>query len=321
MNQKILISCFSFLIAGTISAEVVSAPVGFLRVTFPSSKTGSLSIPLLKNPIAVGPITAVGASTLTDSNASWTSGQFSSAAKPYFLKMVTGSGSGRYFLITGNTSHQLSVDTRAADLTKIVTVGNRYQIIPACTLGQLFGTSSVPFLTHTDPTFADNLKLWGGTGWEVYYHNGTSWMRKGRTGSYNDAVIYPDEGVQVVRRGTTPLTLSFAGEASVIPEKTQVIGPATTFAANRYPVNVTLKNLGLLTLPNWLSGATPSEADRVQINENGNWVTYWHNGISWRRGGNTLSQDNTPINAGTGYLILRKSSSVGISDIAAQLPP
>jgi uncharacterized protein (TIGR02597 family) len=320
--KNIIISCMSLVIAGTLSAaEVVSAPVGFLQVTFPASKTSSLSIPLQKNPTAVGPVTAVGAGTLSDSNASWTSGQFSSVTKPYFLKIVSGSAAGRYFLITANSANQLTVDTRGANLSTIVAVSNHYQVIQARTLGQLFGTTSVPFLTHTDPTLADNLKLWSGSAWEVYYHNGTSWMRKGKTGSYNDTVIYPDEGVQVVRRGTTPLTIAIAGEASMLAEKTEAVGPATTFAANRYPVNVSLKNLGLLNLPNWMSGATASEADRVQINENGTWVSYWYTGTNWKKGGSSLSQDNATVAAGTGYLILRRSSSTSVSAIATQPMP
>jgi uncharacterized protein (TIGR02597 family) len=320
--KNFIISCLSLAIAGTLSAaEVVSAPVGFLQVTFPASQTSSLSIPLQKNPIAVGPVTAVGTATLTDSNAAWTSGQFSAAIKPYFVKLVSGTSAGRYFLITANTANQITVDPRGETLSSIIAVGNRYQIIQARTLGQMFGTTSVPFLTNTDPTLADNLKLWSGSAWETYYHNGTTWMRKGKTGSYNDVVIYPDEGVQVVRRGTTPLTLAIAGEASMLAEKTEVMGPATTSAANRYPVNVSLKNLGLLALPNWMTGTTASEADRVQINEGGSWVTYWHTGTNWKKGGSSLSQDNAPIPAGAGYLILRRSSSVGVNDMAAQPLP
>jgi uncharacterized protein (TIGR02597 family) len=317
--KNIIIACFSLSIVASLSAtEVVSAPVGFLQLTFPASTASTLSLPLQKNPVAVGPITSVGTTTLSSANASWISGQFSAASNPYFVKIVSGAAAGRYFLITANTANQLTVEPRGTALSATIVAGDRYQIIPARTLGLLFGTSTVPFLTNTDPTLADNIKLWSGSAWEIYYHNGTSWLRKGNTAIKNDVVIYPDEGIVVVRRGTTPLTLAFAGEASVIAERTEVIGPATTFAANRYPVNTTLSNLGLLNLPNWLSGATASDADRVQIRQGGSWITYWYTGTQWKRGGTSAVQDNTSIAAGAGYLILRRSSSTGLNDFASQ---
>jgi uncharacterized protein (TIGR02597 family) len=322
MKNKILLLCLSALTAGSLSAaEVVSAPVGFVQLTIPASRTSLLSLPLQKNPVAVGPVAAIGTSTLTDSSALWTSGQFSVAGNPYFLKMVSGSASGRYFLITGNTSNQLTVDTRGATLSGVVAVGNRYQIIPGRTLGSFFGTSTVPFLKNTDYALADNIRLWSGSGWETYYHNGTSWMRKGWSTVQNNVVIYPDEGIQVVRRGTTPLTLAIIGEASMIAEQTEVIGPDRTFGAHRYPMDGTLSQLGLLALPNWLSGATPSVADRVQLYQGGNLITYWHDGTHWKRTGTSAFQDNAPVPTGTGYLVLRRSSSVGVKAFATQTRP
>jgi uncharacterized protein (TIGR02597 family) len=307
--------------ASISNADVVSSPVGFLKLTFPASASSSLSLPLQQNSAAVGPVSSVGAATLIDSKAHWTSGQFSAASKPYFVKILTGTAAGRCYLVTANTGTQLTVDTRGASLTSMVAAGNRYQISPGYTLGSLFGTSSVPFLTNSDYALADNIRLLGAGGWEIYYHNGTSWMRKGKTGSYNDVVIYPDESMVVVRRATTPLTMAFAGEASIIPEQTELIGPESTAAANRYPVDVTLKSLGLLALPNWISAVTASDADRVQIREGNNWITYWHTGTNWRRSGTTVSQDSAKIVAGAGYLVLRRSSSVGVSDFAVQSCP
>jgi uncharacterized protein (TIGR02597 family) len=312
----------SCLTAASLSAaEVVSAPVGFLRITIPASKTSSLSVPLQKNPIAVGPITARSTSTLTDSNASWTSGQFSSSANPYFVKLVTGTAAGRYYLITANTANQLTVDTRGGSLSGIVAVGSRYQIIAAPTLGSLFGTSTVPFLMNASKSSADYLQVWNGSAWISYWHTGTNWRMAGTTANQNNTILYPDEAILVTRRATTPLTIALKGEASMIAEQTEMVGPGNTFAANRYPVDVKLKDLGLLALPNWIKDSSSSIADRVQIREGGAWVTYWHTGTQWRKSGTTASQDNAPVVGGAGYLILRKSSSVSVSAFATQTPP
>jgi uncharacterized protein (TIGR02597 family) len=318
---KILFLCLSVLSLESLSAEVVSAPVGFLQVTFPASMTTSLSIPLQKNPVAVGPVTSVGATTLTDSNASWTSGQFSTATNPYFVKMVTGSAMGRFYLITANTANQITVDTRGTSFIGLVTVGNRYQIIAAPTLGSLFGTSSVPFLMNASKSSADYLQVWTGSAWQSYWHTGANWRTSGTTANQNNTILYPDEALLVTRRATTPLTIALKGEASMIAEQTEMVGPGNTFAANRYPVNVQIKNLGLLALPNWISAVSASEADRVQIREAGMWVTYWHNGTSWKKGGTTVSQDNALINAGAGYYVLRRSSSASLSAFASQPTP
>jgi uncharacterized protein (TIGR02597 family) len=322
MNKKLSLLSLGFLMAGTLSAaEVVSAPVGFLKVTFPGSSTNSFSIPLQRNATAVGPISSVTSNALTDTKAVWTSGQFATSSNPHFVKMLTGASAGRYFLITSNTVNKVVVDTRGANLTTLVAAGNRYQIGAGRTLGATFGTTTVPFRSGTNYLAADNLKLWSGSGWEIYYHNGTNWMRNGKSTVQNDVVIYPDEGIQVVRRATTSLTIAIAGEASLIAEKTQTVGPATTYAANRFPVNVTLGNLGLLALPNWIKAASSSTADRVQLCEGGKWITYWHNGTNWIKSGTTASQNAAPLPAGTSYLILRKSSSVGVSDVASQPVP
>jgi uncharacterized protein (TIGR02597 family) len=322
MNKKLLLLCLLSLTAKSLSAaEVVSAPVGFLQITIPASRTSMWSVPLQKNPATVGPVSSAGSTTLSDSQASWTGGQFSAAGNPYFVKIVSGSAAGRYFLITGNTANQLTMDTRGVNLATLVTVGSRYQIIAGRTLGTFFGTTTVPFLKNSDPTLADNIRLWSGSGWEIYYHNGSSWMRKGWSTVQNNVVIYPDEGFQVIRRGTTPITLVIVGEASMIAEQTEFAGPGKACAANRYPVDGELSKLGLQTLPNWLSGPTPSEADRVQFYQAGNLITFWHNGSNWKRTGTSVSQDNALIAPGAGYLVLRRSSSVGVSQLATQTRP
>jgi uncharacterized protein (TIGR02597 family) len=322
LKSKITVSCIS-LIAGMAMAhaDAVSTPVGFIKLTFPASSTSTLSLPLQHNAVAVGPISGVGATTLSDSKSTWTSGQFAVTGKPYFVKMLTGKAAGRYFLITGNTGTQLTVDTGGTSLVGVVAVGNRYQICAGKTLGSLFGTSSVSFLKNADYTLADNVTLWSGSKWETYYHNGTSWRRKGYSTVQNNVVLYPDEGISIIRRGTTPLTMVFLGEVSMVSEQTKFVGPASTYAANRYPVDVTLGSLGFLSLPNWKSSSDSSYADIVYIRQGTKWVSHWHNGSFWRKGSSTASQNNAIIPTGSGYQVIRKSSSAGVDPFATQTKP
>lgn len=322
VGGNLVFAILLLLCVGSLSAaQVVSEPVGFLRINIPPSTLSTFSLPMQKNSVDVGSFTAVGTSTLTDSKSSWVNGQFSTTSNPYLIKILTGAAIGRNYLIAGNTVNQLTVDTKGASLTGLVAVGDRYQIFAARTLGNTFGTTDVPFQKNSDPALADNLRLWNGKSWENYYHNGVSWLRTGSTSNQNDVIIYPDEGVQMSRRGNTPLTLTMAGEVSVISEQTQCVGPAMTFAANRYPVDVTLVSLGLKLLPNWTSGASTTTADYVQLRLKGGWVKYWHTGTSWVKSGSTVSQDNAIIPQGAAYYVYRKSSSVGLNDFATQAAP
>jgi uncharacterized protein (TIGR02597 family) len=322
MKNKLLSLGLSLLVVNSVSAaQVISEPVGFLRVNIPPSTLSTFSFPLQKNPVDVGTVTAVGTSTLTDSKSVWVSGQLSTTTKPHLIKILTGSAAGRVYLITANTTNQLTVDAKGGNLASSIAVGARYQIFPARTLGNTFGTTTVPFQKSSSTTTADTLQLWNGTAWDSYYHNGTNWLKSGSTVNQNNAIIYPDEAVQISRRGTTALTLTMAGEVSVISEQTQCIAPGMTFAANRYPVNATLSSLGLKLLPNWISGSSTTTADYVRVRIGGGWATYWHNGTSWVKSGSTVSQNSAVIPEGGGYYVHRKSSSVGVNNFATQTKP
>jgi uncharacterized protein (TIGR02597 family) len=143
MNKILLLSLSLLVVSPLSAAEVVSAPVGFLKKTFPGSSTSSFSIPLQRNATAVGPVSAVGTNTITDAKASWTVGQFAAVGSPYFVKMVTGTSAGRYFLVTSNTVNRLTVDVRGANLTTLAAGGNRYQVLEGRTLGSTFGTTTL----------------------------------------------------------------------------------------------------------------------------------------------------------------------------------
>ena len=95
------------------------------------------------------------------------------------------------------------------------------------------------------------MKLWNGTAWDIYYHNGTAWRLNGSTENQNATVVFPDEGMFVVHRKSRTVKLFFAGVVPTTVQKTELPGPATRFAANRFPVRMTLLNSGIAALPGW----------------------------------------------------------------------
>src|SRR4051812_44953338 len=95
------------LLAGslvTVADAATSPPVGGMVVTLPAG-TGSvrttsvISLPLyIESPAAgqlAGRVASVTASTITVTNAGWTAGQLSTAATPHFIRITSGSATGR----------------------------------------------------------------------------------------------------------------------------------------------------------------------------------------------------------------------------------
>ena len=155
-------------------------------------------------------------------------------AGPHFVRLTQDGSSdvGRNFLITSNTSTQLTLDTsRLASgetLQNIFQVNYTVEIIPGNTLGGLMGTTvtECPLKEGFPPT-ADLVYLWDDTLWKSYFFfsgNGSfpaGWSQIGNpsAGLQNDKVLYPDEGVIVARRTNSTATIKVDGSVSDVNQK------------------------------------------------------------------------------------------------------
>ena len=312
--------------AQTTTATTV--PVGYQQLTVaaatdPSTPVSTVVAVPFYNPAAyAGLVTSVdSASMLSSSAASWTASQFSSS--PYFLHFKSGNSVGRYFLITANTTTQLTVANRGYDLTTISAAADTFEILPAFTLGTLFGTGTgtVPFQTGASATVADNVLLWNGSSWDTYYNNGTNWKKSGSLANQNSVILYPDEGMYITRRATTPVTLTFLGTTPSTTERSDLVGPGSTFVANRFPVDTTLVNVGFQSLPNWLNGASASVADNVYIWNGTGWGVYYYNGTNWKKSGSLSNVNTQAITSGTAMFVVRQSTATGTNATLAQALP
>jgi uncharacterized protein (TIGR02597 family) len=323
--------------------SVTTEPVGFLKVTLPAAPGVGLStvtpaaFPLARNPVDVGIITSVGSNTITSSGATW--GTLSSTAAPHFIKISSGpaasptQGVGRFFKISSNTSTVLTLENDGVNLSTVILPDSRYQIFPAHTFASLFGSTTTSLLSGT-PADADLIRIYRivapstTPAWVTFWHNGTEWRRIGSALSQNDTLVYPDEGMLLVRRGLSPITLSFVGCAPTTTEQTQIPGPDVTPLANRFPVDLTLGSLGLENLEGWKKDLSPSVADNVRIFDGATWLSYWYspgNGGTvvpgWKRIGASGDQAAVKISAGSSILVVRQSSSLGKNDILTQSLP
>lgn len=277
------------------------------------------SIPLYNKAVFGGPVVSVDNSTAFSTSAAWSVNQF--IAGPYLVHVTAGASVGRTFLITANTTSQLTVVNRGYDLTTTLAAGDTFEIIPANTLGSLFGTNNVPFQTGNSASQADNVLLWNGTNWDTYYHNGTSWRRSGSLQNLNATILYPEEGFYVTRRATAPLTLPFVGTIPSTTERTDLPGPGGTFIANRFPFAATLNGMGFQNMPGWQTGISASQADQVLLWNGTNWLVFYFNGSNWKRSGSLQKFDTQPIPFGSAMYISRQSSASGSESTLTQPLP
>ena len=225
------------------------------------------------------------------------------------------------FLIQSNTTNQITVYPRGYDLTVVAAAADTFEIVPAYTLGSLFGTSNVPFQPGATGQDADNLYLWNGTNFDIYYNDGSNWRRGGSFLTQNNVVLYPDEGIFLLRRSTSALTLTFVGTVPSTAERTDVFGPGSTFISNRFPTDTTLLSLGLQNLPNWISGTDTSTVDTVYIWSGTTWLVYYYNGNNWTRGGSFLNFNTLAIPTGSAVFVNRKSTATGTTGTLVQTLP
>ena len=249
------------------------------------------------------------------------------AAAPRAIRVKTAANAasvGLIFLITANTATQVTVGA-APDLTTILAPNDTVEIVQINTIGSLFGTTSPLLYPNTDISLADNVYLLsktvgGADQWVTYYHNGTNWRKSGAGSNQNNAIVYPDEGVLIVHRGTAPVTLTVMGTVPSTSEQTDLFGAGSTFMANRFPSDVTFLATGINATAGWVSNTDISLADKVYKYDSVTraWQTFYHNGTNWRRSGAGSNQNTTLIPVGTAVIVTR-SAPAGTS-LAQTLP-
>lgn len=328
-NLKIsAVGLASLLAAAAFAQTATTTPVGFVKFTVPAATSASapsvsyIGFPMINESVSSALLTAVGTTTLSVAGSPWSvspSPEF--LAGPFLVRVVSGTGAGHCFLITGQTANTLTVNPRGAgDLTAIVAVGDRIEVTPADTIGTLFGTPT--FLQGgTSASNGDNVQIRTAGGWDTYFYStSASQWQKGFTPA-NSTVVFPDQAIVIVRRATTPVDLISVGQVPVSKQQSLIAGPGVTALVNRFPVPTTLVNLGLQNLPNWKKGSSASNSDTVQLRTAGGWTTYFFSSSTgkWQNGFTDAS--NTVVDVSTGILIARQSAASGSAALLSNSLP
>ena len=174
------------------------------------------------------------------------------------------------------------------------------------------------------PASADNVIVWTTYGWKTYFYYNSKWQTYGTRSSQDYTVVYPDEGLVLVRRDTDSYALTLSGTVPAI--SSQAFHPAGDnkfLLSNPYPVAIGLTDLGLHGSGNWTSSNTAASADQVLVWTGSSWSTFYKNAsANWSNvsdainysnaatatasagsaGGNALqTSDITLSSGGTGY--------------------
>ena len=321
----------------SFAQSVATEPVGFMTLTIPAATSPTvpanttISVPLYNPADFTGAVASVdGATTLTLTGASWTAAQFADTANPRLVRVKTSATAnhvGKFFVVTTNTTSQLTVRdaySGTTDITNVVSVGDTCEVLPANTLSKLFGPNAAGatsvfqtgafFVTGSSASSADNLLVWTGTTWATYYNNSTNWKLSGNLGNQNNTIIYPDEGIFVIHRdNTTALTLTMQGKVPTTNEQTALAGAGSTFIPNRFPTDTTLLASGIQSTAGWVTAASASGADKVFIWEGTTWGTYFFNGTNWKKSGNLGIQDSKVISTGAAIFITKTSAAATLT--------
>ena len=252
-------------------------------------------------------------------------------AGPHFLRNTTVGTSrfGRYFLISSNTTTSLTLDTSRNNgdaITAVFLEGDTVEVVPAPTLGSLFGNISSALPTNW--TASDNretsdwLYIWEPTikAYFSYYYLGSSptrtlgWYRTSsfRHGIQNSKVIYPDEAFIIAKRTSNNVTFSFEGtiqtsdQSLYLPE-----GYNQVLMNNPYGTDLLLGELipsteiGTATYkfrPG--SSATAADTDTISLlQSDGSWKTFYYDSASTSNPGITAMHEigvRRPLAAGGG---------------------
>jgi len=335
-NKQTMTTKFKFLFASLVLAGIttVSAQtVGYVSFNFPAGsvaapKVSAFSLPL-RDSVASGfvgstsgGITGVTSNTLTSTGAGWTASSLNLAASPYFVRIKNGTNTAGYtFLITGNTTEVLTVST-PVDLTTlglVTTAGSTqstFEIFPGDTILSLFGNGTADGSNNTtmggsSATNADVVRVHDGNGFKEYYFNlaNNRWQEGGF--NRNTVVIYPHMGITYMRRATTALDVVISG---VVPDtnlKAYIKNSGASYVSYPFPVDVTLGNSGIQSMPGWVKADTATAADNLLIWDGNGWKTYYYHQTNnrWQEGG--FNRTTTVIPAGRPLWIVKKGVASG----------
>ena len=276
------------------------------RTTFFSQR---MVLPILY----AGTVSSLQTTSLTDTNANWTVGQFGTNGTQAYVEFNNGWMAD---IANSTTTTNLAL---AGNLTGVASVGDSYRIRAHFTIASLFGTNNETGLQSGRNTAkADNIMVMIPQTQQTltifYYDNGVNhgWL----TADYNPAghlAIYPEQGLLVRRAAAADRNLFVCGSV-----KTGVtiapIEPGHNLVGTLKSIsNLTLATLNIYTgnpATGLASGRNTADSDTLlMVQSDGTTATYFYykdnSGNQGWLDANYNPSANVPINAGSAFFVHR----------------
>ena len=324
------------LASGNGSAQPTGAvPTACMTYHLVSGVKTSFGVPLLELPVLTGIASTVTSNTISVTNVSWTQDQFATGAV-YFVTIRTGAQAGRTLRVTGNNADTLTLDIEDTPLNTAgftVAAGtDTIELFQGDTLSTLFGSTadasgklSSGLIGGTGASTADNVQLYDGTGFVTYFFNTTSghWAKSGGgSTNQNGLVLFPDDGMLILRRGAT-VDLNFLGRVPATRLLTKFPGGTTSVVSIRFPADTTLGTLNFGAPGTWITASSASAADNVAIWSGSKWDNYFKNTSNlWvKASGNSTDQSATVVKAGSAIRVIKRGTATGAAAYLGQSLP
>ncbi len=302
-------------------------PVGFITLDIAGTGgTGPNAISFkglgLTRPVEYqGSAETVDTASLTDNEATWTDNQFAGANGKFYVEITSGAGAGTTYDIVGTNAATKTL-TLGQNLATGVTGGATFKVRKHWTLASVFGAANESGLGGGTATTADQILIWNGTSYDIYYYQtagigGTGWRKAGaQTVDASSAVIYPEDGLLIKRQQSTPVNVVLMG--AVKTGKTSVpISVGTNIIGNVFAAPMTLQTSGIYTgdPSTGIAGGTATTADQVLVwNGTGYDIYYYQTagigGTGWRKAGaQTVDASSATIPVGASFIIKRNAQT------------
>jgi len=329
MNMKKLNVALAILVtavmAGNAQTSVNSDIVGYQSVTVPVGRS-IYSAPFILEEVAKGSVSANTATQVESSVGAITL----ATANQYYMEILTGAYEGDRIDVdvTATNAAQSanpgriilkSVSYNSNTLTGSEIVGQTIAIRKHLTLSALTSLiSSGSFVANAAAANADQVLIYGATGFETYYYvsSANGWYKQSPFAPAQTKVIPPGSAIMFVKK-TAAVTLT--GLGTVRTTKLQLpMAAGFQLVSTGYPVDSALSALN----PNgtWTANATAANADQVLIYGATGFETYYYvsSANGWYKQSPFAKSTGNILSSSGGFLVKKKSSDVNYA-VASQV--
>jgi uncharacterized protein (TIGR02597 family) len=309
-------------------------PVGFITLNVAAGNTTSgkltfTGLGLTQQVAYQGNLESVTTNSITDNDATWTTDQFDGANGKYYVELTSGTGLGTTYDISTTTAHTI---TLAQNLAGGVVNGDTFKIRKHWTIASVFGANDESGLGGGNSSTADQILLFNGTGYDVYFYQldaqiGNGW--RSANDLFTDAsgtVLYPEEGIIVKRKQASAVNVVLMGSVKA-GQTSFPIFAGTNIVSNIYAAPMTLGDSGLFTNNSATGVATgnSSTADQILIYNGTGYDVYFYQvdaqiGNGWRSANDLFTDaSSTQIPVGASIIVKRKGAT-GFNWVIPQHP-